>query len=282
MVTVVIQTREIIRTINSATDLCFWVRVRYGLCLIFREVFMKNKILSFLMCLSLVFVYAVCHSPGSTDSGLMSEKNTDTPSVTQTYHFDSYEELAAFIQSNTVSAQDKAEWGEDYVDYILEAASASGNRTPLYFPCYEGEPVPLRQKEGFSGITFMTAELYNLPWIWYYTRIGEEELTIKVACLSRKDFARVEVQSASVAVRNFGRRAPNIDNYEACGYQSVSEKTIQFSGAERSALYLVPGNAQKASLQFAYGKTMVIITGSPSVLNSEIIGSLSLKELDLS
>lgn len=246
---------------------------------------MKIKIIIMILiiCLSLVLVLTSCNlSSDNTDVKLIPEKSTDTPKERQAYSFDNYAGLTNWIKDENSSSKDSADWGEDYVDYVREVNTSSENDTPLYIPYYENEVAKLRQAEGFGGITFMTSELYNVPWVWYYVKIGDEDVIIKCACLSQKDFERVNVQKASIAVKNFSRSAPNTDNYESkSNYKSISEKTINFSGESILALYIEPNNDSRVSLQFAFDKTMVIITGSSEVINSDIIDSISLRKANV-
>ena len=100
-----------------------------------------------------------------------------------------------------------------------------------------------------------------------------EEVVIHCACLTEKNFECVDVDKASVAVKNFSRLAPNFDNYqESENYNEISEITIKFAGESIS----------RVTLQFAFEKTMVLITGSPDIINSDAINLLSLKIADMS
>ena len=221
-------------------------------------------------------------SSASFSEDLLPEKEANTPPDDQSYLFDDYTELIEWLKTKQPLPEDEASLGKDYVDYIKEIHAASGEKTPLYIPYFENSPAELRKREGFSAITLMTSELYGVPWIWYYVTVGNEELIIKCACLSQKDFARVDVEKASIAVKNFSRSAPNIDNYETkSNYKSIVEKTVCFANESISALLLEPTNDSRVSLQFTFDKTMVIITGSPEIINSEAIGSISLQKVNL-
>ncbi len=110
-----------------------------------------------------------------------------------------------------------------------------------------------------------------------------EEVVIHCACLTEKNFECVDVDKASVAVKNFSRLAPNFDNYqESENYNEISEITIKFAGESISTLYLEPSIDPRVTLQFAFEKTMVLITGSPDIINSDAINLLSLKIADMS
>lgn len=220
--------------------------------------------------------------PGNNDTGLLPEKITEVPPERRTFKFDNYQDFLNWITNEKSSSIDPLLWGKDYVDYISEINDESKNNTPLYLPFYKDKMIELRQKEGFSGIAFMTSELYTVPWVWYFVTIDGHELIIKCACLAQKDFERVSVQKASVAVKNFSRSAPNIDNYKKNkNYQTISEKTINFSGESVSALYYELTNDSRVSLQFAFDNTMVIITGEPETINSTVINSISLKSANI-
>lgn len=245
---------------------------------------MKKRIITLLIaCLSLAMMITSCNQAvDKNETQLIPEKNTNTPQEKQAYSFDNYTDLVKWLKEETNSAKDSKDWGGDYIDYVKEVNTASSNDTPLYIPYIDGSLAELRKEEGFSGITFMTSELYNVPWVWYYVNIEGEEVVIKCACLTQKDFERVNVQKASVAVKNFSRSAPNIDNYESkSNYKAISERTIKLSGESISALYLEPNNDSRVSLQFVFDKTMVIITGSSDIINSDIINSISLQKADI-
>ena len=221
-------------------------------------------------------------SMANLDNNLLPGPSIETPPEKQTYFFDDYSDLINWLRDESFSLRNEFSQNQNYIDYLKEINDATAKQTPLYIPYFEESPAELRVQEGYSGITFMISELYNIPWIWYYVKIGNEIIIIKCACLSQKDFSRVDTERASIAVKNFSHSAPNIDNYESkSGYKSIVEKTISFSQKSISALYLELTNDSRISLQFVYDKTMVIITGSPAIINSEYMNSISLQKANL-
>ena len=226
-----------------------------------------------------------CHSAertpvDQTDTGSegeqMREKSSVPPDERQTFCFAGYSELTKWIYAKENAERDNGAFGEDYADYIAELTDPSKS-VGLYVPYCDGAPAELRNEEGFSGVVLMTSELYNIPWVWYYTVVDGRELTVKCACLSEKDLVRIDTESASNAVRNFSRSAPNIDNYETNeNYKRVSEIEIVFSGESVSALCLESSRSTKINLQFVFDNTMVIVTGSTDVINSGVLARFSL------
>ena len=85
-------------------------------------------------------------------------------------------------------------------------------------PQINGENISLRNREGFSNVTWFTSELYKLPWIWYHCLINEQDLTVSIAYLSVLD--RTELNSATSyyqVLKMISPNSPSPDNYKKSG-----------------------------------------------------------------
>ncbi len=113
------------------------------------------------------------------------------------------------MSANSNEERDNVAWGGKYCNYVSEA---SKNDTLISIPCYGGAAMKLREKDGFSGISFMTSELYNLPWVWYFCDIDGKEVVVKQACFTQEQISECSGQTATQFIKNIAPEAPNSGN----------------------------------------------------------------------
>lgn len=88
----------------------------------------------------------------------------------------------------------------------------------LAVPQINGKNMTIRDDKGFSKITFMSNELYNLPWIWFHC-VSEtddsKEITVKISYLSVLDNDDVDNAKSYLEVLNIiVPTPPTPDNYK--------------------------------------------------------------------
>ena len=123
-----------------------------------------------------------------------------TPPYTDSYEFNSYKEL--FVTNTFCFGYDEClPKGSLIKVYTKVPLSTSGleegsevffvapsdvwvfekKAVDLWGPSYGGKLCTLRDAEGFNNITVFTAELYNLPWIWYFCKVQDKSFRVQVA-----------------------------------------------------------------------------------------------------
>ena len=199
-------------------------------------------------------------------SGTASPDAQEQPS-NQTFFFDTYTELFRWMYADTNEQKADLILDSGCYQYVNEVAQ---NRTTLSIPYLNGSPMHLREKEGFSGIVFMTSELYRLPWIWYYGDIDGNEVVVKQACLSQKYLHQTSGRTASQWVGQLAPDAPNIHNADSFStYKEIKEEMISLSGDTVAAMIYELKNDERISVAFILNGGLYMVTAKKEVLNRD-------------
>ena len=194
-------------------------------------------------------------------------QNAQEPPQNATFLFDTYADLLHWMCADTNEQKDDLILGSECYNYVNEV---SQNLTSFSIPYFNGSPMKLREKEGFSGIVFMTSELYNLPWIWYYGNIDGNEVVVKQACLSQKYLIQTIDQTASQWVGQLAPDAPNIHNADSFStYKEIKEEMISLSGDTVAAMIYELKNDERISVAFILNGGLYMVTAKKEVLNRD-------------
>ena len=150
------------------------------------------------------------------------------------YRFESYDELLASFSTEAPKddpvQSEKSMYGENYEAFVDKMTSSD---TKIIIPYYNGSPMKLYRPKDF-GITLMSYDFVELPWIWYFCEYEEELLRIKIT------YPLVDIPqdySASDALKAIYPEAVNVHNYQDFeNYDSVYTQTITMDGMELDAL----------------------------------------------
>lgn len=204
--------------------------------------------------------------PGLNDS--TTTQTVQEPPSNTAFLFDTYTDLFHWMYADTNEQRDDPIWGNEYYTYVNEV---SQNLTSFSIPYFNGAPMNLRKKEGFSGIVFMTSELYNLPWIWYYGNIDGNEVVVKQACLSQKYLIQTIDQTASQFIGELAPGAPNINNVDSFStYKEIKVGMITLSGDDTvSAMTYELQNDERISVAFMLNEGLYMVTAKKEVLDND-------------
>jgi hypothetical protein len=165
--------------------------------------------------LSILIVLLLCISAfwGCSDQSLVNgNENAEDPPNT-TFDFDSYEEMINAFSSKKQNSEGytiqglKRLMGETYAHFVDKVKSDKSFPHPML----EGDPITYRNEEGFSNITFLGNELYNLPWIWYFPTVSTGE-NFYIAITYLPDGERQRNMTASEVIKELSPNSANIDN----------------------------------------------------------------------
>lgn len=203
-------------------------------------------------------------------------KPSDIPDPeSATFNFESAEDcLALFLNENhpdhaAVQAL-KASSRGGFVEQI------EGIRA-LPKPYLDDIPMPYRNQEGFSNVTFMTSEAYDMPWIWYHCVVNGESVTVK---LTYPECAGGEIKSPQTCAELLESIAPdavNVDNYKKYpNYKNVYEKTITVTSRDTSALFYELSDSEDITVMFCYNDVLVSLSGKASVMSEALWEAFSI------
>jgi len=168
-----------------------------------------------------------------TDSPII---EIETPPDTKFYHIDSYADLAKAL---TLSSSDEfkslrskqAKYGTLHTNTLNRFAS--GTFVPLV-PEMNGEPIPLRNLEGYSAIIYMSSELYGLPWIWYYCTLNGSDFRVQISYPSVLNREEISAATTYLDVLNLiAPDAPMPSNYQKYkDYKTIYEKAVTLADGQ--------------------------------------------------
>ncbi len=200
-----------------------------------------------------------------------------SPGIYQTtFDFDSYKEMIKDfrkydISKSSYTIQDlKAVMGEPYSEFVDRVKADKSFPQPMI----DGNPIPYRNEEGFSNITFFVSELYGLPWISYYPEVSTgENFFIKITYLPES----IEIKNAptaSAVIKSFSPNSPNVNNL-GTQHKSIYERKIKLRDREVTALICEYKDDPRNNTVFVYGDLLVEIRSNPEVWGDEWLSALS-------
>ncbi len=261
---------------------------------------MKRRFIPFLLIvLFVVSILSSCGVSNPSESPSIDESKTnsnvsnvdknnesklllETPPDDYMYSFDSYLALKnALLQKETKEYATLRAEHEKYGKVYQQTLSAfSSGNAKLAVPQIGGTDAALRNDEGFSNITLLTCELYNMPWIWYHCAVNGGELDIKMSYLtSLTDVTFSPSASYEDVLKIIAPGAPSPDNYKKFpSYQSIYRRDLTLSdGVKVSAIVMDVNDSENMYVMFRYGDILVSVHGSEAVLSDDLWAGLSFR-----
>ncbi len=192
-----------------------------------------------------------------------------------TFGFDSYKDMIkAFGKHDfnpvSYSIQDlKKHMGEPYTHFVDKVNTDKSFPQPLI----DNKPITYRNKEGFSNITFLVNELYDLPWIWYFPNVSTgENFYISMTYLPNSEKQRN--MTASEVIKELSPNSANIDNLGA-QHESIYNKQMKLNDREVTALVIEYKEDTRDSIFFVYDDLLVLVRCDSDVWSEEWFADLS-------
>lgn len=160
----------------------------------------------------------------------------ETPLDDYVFSFSSYEDInSALTKVSSDKYLDLRTSQQSYGNvYKQTLAAYETNKIKMLVPTFNGEFMELRNKEEFPNISFMTCELYNLPWIWYHCSLDGYDLSVRVSNISIIDHKELRAAGSYRNVLSLiAPEAPSPSNFKDYkSYSSIYEKEIVLSGGQ--------------------------------------------------
>ena len=194
------------------------------------------------------------------------------------YDFDSYKDLIqGLTDSSSVSFSTLM---TDCTTVCKDTLTAfAKGEIKIRIPTINGEPAPLRNKDGFSSITFFASELYNLPWTWYDCKVGEYDLRINISYLDALDNEQLrEAVSYTDVLDIIAPDAPSPSNYQDYeSYKSIYEKDMTlYNGKTVKAMICELKESSNVHVMIHIDGVLMILYGDNSLLADSFFESLDL------
>ena len=187
--------------------------------------------------------------PAGTDRGETNEVIDQEPPMTETLHFDTYEDLQTACQ-------------EQKNRYL---------HPDVMIPYCEGQPVQIQD------ITVFEKEMYDQPWVWYFLS-HTPHITIRIPTSSTLTAHLDPDTSGAEALRLIWPEAPNVHNWDdhKDAYSEIREVTITTLDGEKQALLRQEADRDRAYLTFLQNGTLVTVAGPVNELQGDWLNTFSL------
>ena len=227
--------------------------------------------LAILMCLA---AFSGCNKLSNLHGNVSNEDAT--PDVANsTFHFDSYEDMIkAFgksgidVSSYTIKEL-KVVMGEAYTHFVDKVDAEKSFPQPLI----DNQPITYRNKEGFSNITFLVNELYNLPWILYFPNVPTGE-NFYISMTYLPDGENQRDMGASEVIKEISPNSANIDNL-GTQHESIYNRQMKLNDREVTALVIEYKEDTRDSIFFVYDDLLVQVRCNLEVWTAEWFAGLS-------
>ena len=243
----------------------------------------KTAVILALLC-SVLLLGCARGNPGNDTKKDDAYIEIQTPSYTESYGFNSYKELAeALLQPDSFLKRDIAKDRDSYGGIYEKTITLFEKKAvDLWVPSYGNNLCTLRNTEGFSNITVFTAELYNLPWIWYFCKVQDKSFRVQIAytCVLdsvKLDSARTYCEVLSVIAPD----APQPANYKKYkSYKKIYEKDLSLSnGKKLTAMVSEVKDRDSVYVMFKHDGLLVCITADSWILSDSFWREFDLVKL---
>lgn len=198
------------------------------------------------------------------------------PDVYQTtFGFDSYKEMIRAFGKSDLNPYDytiqelKNLMGEPYSHFVDTVNTDKSFPQPML----DHKPIPYRDKEGFSNITFFVEELYGLPWIWYYPQVSTGG-NFYISMTYLPDSEKQRHMTAAEVIKELSPNSANIDNLGS-DHERIYNKQIKLNDREVTALVMEYNDSTRDSIFFVYDDLLVRVRCDPNVWTEEWFSELS-------
>ena len=202
-----------------------------------------------------------------------------TPTLYQmTFGFDSYEEMIKAFRKHDLNPfsytiQDlKQELNEPYVRFVNKVNANESFPQPML----NSKPITYRNKEGFSNITFLVNELYNLPWILYFPNVPTGE-NFYISMTYLPDGENQRDMGASEVIKEISPNSANIDNL-GTQHESIYNRQMKLNDREVTALVIEYKEDTRDSIFFVYDDLLVQVRCNLEVWTAEWFAGLSVTD----
>lgn len=220
---------------------------------------------------------------GGDENATTSKINIETPPDDYVYMFDSYTDIkrALSLSSSDEYGLLRSENEQCGLLYTNTLKRFSDGDLILYIPVMDGEPIALRNIEGYSGVSLLPCELYNLPWIWYHCTLGNANLDIKISYLGALE--RIEIEATETyldVLKLIAPDAPSPSNYQQYeSYKTIYEKEVTLAdGQAVTTMISEMNNTSKVYVMLLLNDTLISMYGDAQVFSDGFWGSFGLAE----
>jgi len=150
----------------------------------------------------------------------------------------------------------------------------------LPVPCMSGEPIELRNREGYSDISLFLSDLYALPGLYYHPKVSTgENFYIQMTYVPDDVAATVENLTSSEVIKKLSPNSPNIDQLGE-QHEKIYNQTVTLFDREVTSLVIEYKTDSRNSVKFVYGEWLIEVRCDPAVWDAEWFSTLSFESFE--
>lgn len=209
----------------------------------------------------------------------------ETPPDDYVYMYDSYTDILSALSLSSSSEyvtlrNEQANYGVLFSNTLKQFGSGDA---VLLVPEIDGDPIDLRDTDGYSGVSLMTCELYNLPWIWYHCVIDECSLDVKIAYPDALESDVIDLAKTYLDILELiAPDAPSPSNYQQYeSYKTIYEKDVTLAdGQVVTAMISEMNNTSKIYVMLFLNDSLVSLYADAELFSESFWNSFGLAAYD--
>ena len=237
---------------------------------------MKKIVWSLLFLVILLTVFGSCQAVETTTNATTERTEMMPPPDYSTYRFSTYNEL-----QNAFFGQNGQRYCQEIVSERPEMAQMIACLTQnesIPIPKLNGEPISLRQKDGFNDITIFSSETHQKPWIWYHCLYKGNYFRVQFTYVSLFDVENVEDETdVAKLIKAINPDFPNADNYQDTdAYDMITNGKITIGNERIPCVFYEIKDYSLNRISFIYHGLYVMIAADFTELDSEFFANFSI------
>ena len=235
---------------------------------------MKRAILT-LICLCLLLCSCNNFNFPLTPSDADNDALASSPYI-YPFRYDSFSDLEKAINNekklySELSDMRADEATIDNFKSFIEKYQSQG----VIVPYWNGKEIELRNREGFSNVSFFPSEEYDQPCIFFHPKVSTgENLYIHISYIPEDILKSQENLTASEVKKALSPNSANIDNL-GDAHKNIYEKTIRLADREVTALVIEYKEDKRNSTYLVYDDLLIEVRDNPEVWDEEWFSALS-------
>lgn len=247
----------------------------------------KILIFIFAICMFCTALYACNNSDKADEDSLPEDPDSnisfvlEEPPMHTTYSFDSYQDLIQALTQKSSPEFSRLRGEQENYGKVFEKtlSNFASEEIKVVVPQINGSPIPIRDKNGYAKVSFLTSEHFNLPWLWYHCVVEDHNLDVKFSYVSVLENSEVNSASSYYKVQQLiYPDAPSPENYDKYeSYKVIYEKEIILKdGITVTAMVSEEKDRPRSYVDFYYDGMLVTLRGDNELFTEDFWRSFSI------
>ncbi len=249
---------------------------------------MRKMLLLLLLTVPLLSSCQEAESTTTVTSPVVEPSVCIVPTIIDYYqHYDSYEALTQAMRTPVaedyileVEAAEEEKWGKGGYRGFVNRINELGC---FYVPTWgDTNPAPLYIRgEGFSPISILHSDLYNLTWQRYYLKGDDTLIMVSTAYLDEALAAEANAEGFPTFIDDFCETVPRPDSFSS-GYSNVYDTQVTIGTRSVPARVMIESDTPRKYVHFVYDTMLVALWIDTDTLDLSLFEPLGFAPVSLS